>query len=456
MLPKQIQNFESCRVGQGLEVNGHMAQCLLGQSFHFDTWTARLSTRHDVLLILWIIRFLRIFLLDYLVNKHQNTPNTKTKPALITPFCSRTNRNKLMNIKYLRTLLGSVFVTLFAAGGANGATDTLATVTVTASSASGTAGFEGVVEAIRQTTAASQVAGRVTELRVKPGDSVKAGQVLVRLEADAAEQTATSSDAMVQAAKATLELATQEYERKQKLVKKDYISQAAFERAEAQYRVTKAQVSAQIAQANAAHTQTGFYVVTAPYAGIVSDVPVALGDMALPGKPLVTLYDPQALRVTAYIPQTAMSPSPTTKNAKIEIPGRTSEPQWLLPSHIQALPSVDPITHKVEVRFDIAHNLSGVTPGEFARVWLPVRAMPSTKTVGNEVTASASSQLLVPVKAIVRRAELTGIYVVDEHGHPILRQVRLGERREDKIEVLSGVSSGDHVALDPQAAANVR
>ena len=53
----------------------------------------------------------------------------------------------------------------------------------------------------------------------------------------------------------------------------------------------------------AARTQTGFYVVRAPFAGVVSEVPVQLGDMAMPGRPLVTVYDPAALRVTAAVPQ---------------------------------------------------------------------------------------------------------------------------------------------------------
>ena len=56
-------------------------------------------------------------------------------------------------------------------------------------------------------------------------------------------------------------------------------------------------------------------------------------------------------------------------------------------------------------------------------------------------------------KAVVRRAEMTGVYVLDANGHPILRQVRLGRGVDDAVEVLSGVSAGERVVLDPQAAA---
>ncbi len=62
----------------------------------------------------------------------------------------------------------------------------------------------------------------------------------------------------------------------------------------------------------------------------------------------------------------------------------------------------------------------------------------------------------MPSRAVVRRAELTGVYVLNADGRPMLRQVRLGQRDGDRVEVLTGVSAGERVALDPQAAARIR
>ena len=59
----------------------------------------------------------------------------------------------------------------------------------------------------------------------------------------------------------------------------------------------------------------------------------------------------------------------------------------------------------------------------------------------------------MPTKAVVRRAEMTGLYVIDPDGRPVLRQVRLGRTVNDTIEILTGVSAGERVALDPQVAA---
>jgi len=319
----------------------------------------------------------------------------------------------------------------------------LATATVQAAGTGDTSGFDAVVEAVRQTAVAAQVSGAVVALDVKAGDVVKAGQVLARLDAKAAEQAVAASDAQVLSARATLEAATKEYERQKQLYEKKYTSQAALERAEAQFKATQAQVSAQIAQAGVAHTQSGFFVVKAPYAGVVAEVPVALGDMAMPGRPLLMLYDPAALRVTASVPQTAVAGLPANPPIRIEVPGLPADRQWIAPARVEVLPTVDPGTHTVQLRLDLPAKLEGLKPGTFARVWLPGQR-------------AGAPRLFVPSRAVVRRAEMTGLYVIDANGRPVLRQVRLGRTVDDTVEVLAGVSVGERVAVDPQAAARVR
>ncbi|MDR2991114.1 MAG: efflux RND transporter periplasmic adaptor subunit, partial [Burkholderiaceae bacterium] len=150
----------------------------------------------------------------------------------------------------------------------------LATAPVTSDSRAERTGFDGVVEAVRQTVVAAQVQGAVVALPVHAGDKVRAGQVLVRLDARAAEQAAAAGAAQAQAAQAARDAARREYQRQQQLFRKHYISQAALDRAEAQCKAAQAQTSAQLASAGAARTQSGFYVIQAPYDGVVADVNV--------------------------------------------------------------------------------------------------------------------------------------------------------------------------------------
>jgi RND family efflux transporter MFP subunit len=319
----------------------------------------------------------------------------------------------------------------------------LAWVTAGARQAAASGGFDAVVEAVRQTVVAAQVAGAVVQLAVKPGDRVAAGQLLLRLDARAAEQTAAAGDAQVLAARAALDLARQDLDRQRQLARDAFISAAALERAEAQFKATQAQVHAQLAQAGAARAQSGLSVVRAPFAGVVAEVPVSLGDMALPGRPLLTLYDPAALRVSAALPQSVAAALPAGALPRIELPGLPAGSTAPQPLRAQLLPVVDAATHTVLLRADLPGGLAGVVPGLYARIWLPLPAG----------TTGAPATLSVPRSAVVRRAELTALYVLDAAGAPTLRQVRLGRSEGEQVQVLAGLAAGERVATDPQAAA---
>jgi len=327
-----------------------------------------------------------------------------------------------------------------AAGFASATPAPLESAPVTVRTTGQAVGYDGVVQAVRQTQIAAQVSGAIVTLDVKPGDTVKAGQVLVRLDARAAERAAFASAAQVRAADAVHEVASRDYERNRQLFEKGYISKAGLDRAEAQFKSAQAQAAAQLASAQAARAESDFYVVRAPYTGLIAEVPVVLGDMAMPGRRLMTLYDPAALRVSVAVPQTLAGAVTLDRPPAVELPDVV---QGRLDAvGAQLLPAVDPATHTQELRLDLPASLAGVRPGMFARVWL---APPGSDT-----------RLYVPARAVMRRAELSAVYVIAKDGAPHLRQVRIGRREGDSIEILSGVALGEHVALDPQAAARTR
>lgn len=301
------------------------------------------------------------------------------------------------------------------------------------------------VEAVREAVLAAQVQGSVVGLTVRVGDRVSTGQELVRIDARAAQQAATASAAQVDAARAAQQVAQKEWDRQKQLFQMQYISQAALDRAEAQWKAAQSQMQAQQALAAAASTQSGFYSIKAPFAGIVSAVPVSLGDMALPGKPLVSLYDPAALRVTANVGAGQVNALRSGQNVQLEL-GSPALRQPVAPEHIQILPVVDAQSHTLQVRIALQAAAAHVVPGSFARLWIP------TAPAGD----AQPGALVVPVAAVVQRAEMQGVYVLDAQNRPLLRQVRLGRAQSGMVEVLSGVKAGDRVATQPQAAAKVR
>ncbi|MFO1401943.1 MAG: efflux RND transporter periplasmic adaptor subunit [Steroidobacteraceae bacterium] len=156
---------------------------------------------------------------------------------------------------------------------------------------------------VRQGTLGAQASGRVTEVLVRNGDAVRAGQPLVRLEPATRSTTRTPPARRRPARPRALASAQADYERARQLREKEYISLAALQRAEAGLRSTEAEARATAAQASAARTRAGWRTVSAPYAGRVMDLMVTPGDLATPGRPLVALYDPAALRVIAQVPE---------------------------------------------------------------------------------------------------------------------------------------------------------
>ena len=291
---------------------------------------------------------------------------------------------------------------------------------------------EAVVEAVRQSTVAAQIAGRIVEMRFDVGDAVKKGDVILRIDERAAAQAAAASTAQVVEAQAALANARSQYERSKQLVAQKFVSPAALDKAEADFRQAQARLTAMLAGAGQATTERSFATIVAPYSGVVSARHVELGEMATPGRPLMTGFDPSTLRVVATVAQAQVAPIQAIGRARVEIP---SLGKWIEAKSVTIVPAADPRTHTTRIRLELPDDVPGIYPGVFARAHFVIGKEP---------------RLLVPREAIMRRSEVTGVYVLDANGLPQLRQVRLGAAGDAKaVEVLAGLKPGERVALDP-------
>jgi RND family efflux transporter MFP subunit len=314
---------------------------------------------------------------------------------------------------------------------------------------------DGVVEAVRNTQIAAQISGAIVQLPVKAGDVVKAGQLLVRMDARAAQQEFNASKAQVDAAKANLVVAEKDYERQKLLFEKNYISQAQLDRALAQFKSASAQANAQIAQASAVQTQSGFYTINAAYSGVIAEMPSAVGEMVTPGKPIMSMYDPQDLRVIVTVPQARIANLKMNQNAQIEFPSLPLAQRFVKPRSMTVLPLSDAATHTVQIRFDLPADAKGVNPGLYARVNLAFNSNGGSDSTN--LKSAAPARLYVPSSALFRRAELFAVYVIASGSNGqssiTLRQVKPGPIVGSEQEILAGVAAGELVATDPLAAA---
>ncbi len=301
----------------------------------------------------------------------------------------------------------------------------LTTVIVQPHSVALTFPTDGVVEAQQQAIVAAQIAGRIVEVRADAGQVVRKGDVLMRIDAREASEAAAAAEAQYRNARLN-------YERSQQLVARKFLSPAALDKARSDLDAAAAQrASAGAAQSHA--------TIVAPTAGVVARRHSELGEMAAPGKPLFTIYEPGGLRVTAQVPQYKLAELRGNKVARIEF---TDSGRWVDAASVTVLPTVDANTHSAEARALLPAKLEPplmLTPGMFARVHFVV---------------GRAEKMTVPTAAIVRRGEVGAVYVQAENGRLSLRQLRLGEKLgEGETEVLAGLSAGEKVVTDPVKAA---
>ena len=316
------------------------------------------------------------------------------------------------------------------------------TATVQTSAAASGYVLDGVVQAVKQSTIAAQTTGRIASFTVKAGDKVRAGQVLATIDDREAQVGSQRAQAQVNQADAELRNAQAQVERTRNLQAQGFVSKAALDTADAQYQSAKAQRDQATASTRQSALAQGYTRVTAPIDGWVLQTFAQAGDLAVPGSPLLVVYAPQPLRAVVQVPASRTQAVRQAKQTSVLVDSGQDTQLSISPLNRLEVPSSDPISQTTEWRMDLpTKEASNLLPGQQVRV----------RFTGAE-GASAPSRLLVPTAAVVRRGELSAVYVVSGKGFA-LRAVRLGREGPEGVEVLAGLRAGEVVATDPLRAA---
>lgn len=288
--------------------------------------------------------------------------------------------------------------------------------------------LDGVVEAVRQATVAAQATGRVASLLVKVGDKVRAGQVLATIDDRDTQTGVARSQAQVTQAEAELANAQAHVQRTRDLRKQGFVSQAALDAAETQYKAAQAARAGAGAGAQQARLAQSFTQVTAPFDGYVMETLTQAGDLAVPGKPVAVVYAPQPLRVVVQVPASMGVQARSAQRIELQIGN-----QWVQPAAQQGVAAADPVSQTLTWKMDVpAASSDQLMPGQQTRV----------RFVGG-----TAQRMVVPQAAVLRRGELTGVYVAADKGF-VLKAVRLGPTHAEQVEVLAGLKAGDAVAVN--------
>jgi RND family efflux transporter MFP subunit len=258
----------------------------------------------------------------------------------------------------------------------------------------------------------SKVSGLIDKMLVVPGQKVKAGELLVELDA-------RDIQAKLDQATPIRDQAEKDLKRFTDLLGKRVITQQEFEAAQAKARVARAAVIE-------AQTMLGYAKVTAPFDGVITRKLADVGDLATPGKPLVEMEDPAALRLEAAVPEAIIDR--VALGSKLSVRIGSNE---LVGVVREISPIANPSSRTLLVKLDLPAT-PGLRTGQFGRVEVPV---------------AETSVLRVPTASVIQRGQMELVFVRDGDVAR-LRIVKTGKLIGEEVEIVSGVSPGEQVLTD--------
>ncbi len=278
--------------------------------------------------------------------------------------------------------------------------------------------FPASIVAERSAEVATRMSGTVEAVLVDVGDRVVRGQPLVRLDA-------ADIRARVAAAEAALELAERSHRRVAALEEDGAASRAELDEATARLESARAGV-------REARAQQAYSEVRAPFAGEVTARSVDPGDLAVPGRPLLRLVAPGALKVTAELPGHRAGSLSAGSVVRVRAAGLDAPLEAEVTRVVNAL-GAGARTFRVEAR--VVAPPPSLLPGSWARLELP---------------REGTGARWLPADAVVRRGQLRGVWAVADDTVR-LRWVRLGRETDQAVELLAG-PAGDLMVVRRPAA----
>jgi RND family efflux transporter MFP subunit len=307
----------------------------------------------------------------------------------------------------------------------------------------------GTIHARETAVVSAQVMGRIQQVMVREGDSVRAGQTLVVLDDAALRSQLEQAQAGVKAAQSAqaaaqtnAALAASTLDRYRQLESQksvspqemDEVSRRA-EGAAAGLEAVRAQTDAARAQESGARTMLGYTHLVAPFAGVVTARMADPGTMAAPGVPLLQVDRATALQLQATVDESVIGVILHGMKVEVAIDGGASSGTGtnLAGTVAEIVPAADPSSHSFLVKIDLPSS-SQTRAGMYGTA---------------EFANGARQAILVPRSAVVARGSLNCVYVLDGQGIAQLRYITLGAARGDLVEVLSGVSDGEKLVDVP-------
>ncbi|MEJ2716547.1 MAG: efflux RND transporter periplasmic adaptor subunit [Deltaproteobacteria bacterium] len=287
----------------------------------------------------------------------------------------------------------------------------------------------GTVEARRAADISSRISGYILALKVHEGDHVKKGEELLRIDTRALKEQADRAQAALDKALADVANAQRNYHRYKALLQESAISVQAFDDIQTSYEVAKAAVEQNRAAVEQARTQLRYGTVRSPFNGIVSKRVANIGDLAEPGRTLLSVYKPDTLELVAA-PAERYSPylNPGTR-VVVDVPSLHLKQTSFIR---EVVPQRNPEARTITVKAPLPHA-KDLMPGTYGTLTFATRH---------------SEALVIPAKAVVTTGQLKNVKVL-KNGMVEARYVKIGRHLgKNEVEVLSGLKLGEKVVIE--------
>lgn len=288
----------------------------------------------------------------------------------------------------------------------------------------------GAVISEQQVQVASRLMGYIRDIAAHEGDTVKAGQLLFTIDPSDIKGQVDQAHAGVAQAEAALSDAQADFERFSNLYKEESIPKVQYDKVKLQFNIAQSQANAARAGLSTAESQLRYAEVRSPINGVVTQKMANKGDLATPARPVMVVENPAKLMIQTSVSDETYAHLKMGGSATVEISGNT------MPGKIVRLVSAaDAMSHTHLVKLDVP-GIKGFSSGTFARV---------------RFTVGSRQGISVPKAAMLERAGITGVFVVDADGIAHYRMVRVGREQDGMIEIEAGLNPGEKVVVSNAA-----
>ncbi|QZT37158.1 efflux RND transporter periplasmic adaptor subunit [Halosquirtibacter xylanolyticus] len=294
--------------------------------------------------------------------------------------------------------------------------------------------ISGTISADESADLSTKLMGTIEMLKVKPGDKVKRGALLVKIENKELRASLSTANAALEQVVSKLHLEEKNYGRMTRLLAEESITQGEFDKVSMELQVTKEQLTQAKAQVEKVKSLLMASRIVAPFNGVITNKFVKQGSYATPGHPILSIANTNVYNVVFFLPEDQSMELHEGEVCEVSVRDSSTKLTATV-THIAATGTYH--NGQIRVVAKIEEKVSELGDGIYATVRLP---------------NMKSQQIVIPKTALVRYGALTGVYKVAENGRALLQWIRLGETYEEKWCVISGLDEGAVIVNNPSVS----